>query len=421
MTAYQQSGIWGPHNPGQSGKASPADARRTNRSLIFSLLFPDVQLSRAELGRRTGLSRVAVSDVVNSMLSCHLLRENGRESNGGKGKRGTLLSVDPDTLHIISIDLSQPHLIQGEATNLLGEPVMHVEHALRAVNHVDFDTINEVITPLHAATQNVIGIGLAMPGVVDGNGLVKRSTLLGWRNVDVRTPIERRFSLPVTVNNDATAAMFTERLFGKGGPNMMFVRLRRGVGGAVLLGDVPVFGENHAGGEIGHISLDPQGPPCACGKRGCLERLVSATSLHARLQRSDERMRASILREAGTYLGRRVRVRAERHRQRHPAVGRAGAARPADRLVVPHADHHPPMRVRGRNHPAWRSPISPPRLPGKPLIKLRAASRQREDLDFQRAAATAARTTSRSVRHTMTPLPPPPGPPSDVIVRFADK
>ena len=269
MTAYQQSGIWGPHNPGQSGKASPADARRTNRSLIFSLLFPDVQLSRAELGRRTGLSRVAVSDVVNSMLSCHLLRENGRESNGGKGKRGTLLSVDPDTLHIISIDLSQPHLIQGEATNLLGEPVMHVEHALRAVNHVDFDTINEVITPLHAATQNVIGIGLAMPGVVDGNGLVKRST----------------------------------RLFGKGGPNMMFVRLRRGVGGAVLLGDVPVFGENHAGGEIGHISLDPQGPPCACGKRGCLERLVSATSLHARLQRSDERMRASILREAGTYLG----------------------------------------------------------------------------------------------------------------------
>ena len=142
-----------------------------------------------------------------------------------------------------------------------------------------------------------------MPGVVDGNGLVKRSTLLGWRNVDVRTLIERRFSLPVTVNNDATAAMFTERLFGKGGPNMMFVRLRRGVGGAVLLGDVPVFGENHAGGEIGHISLDPQGPPCACGKRGCLERLVSATSLHARLQRSDERMRASILREAGTYLG----------------------------------------------------------------------------------------------------------------------
>ena len=405
MTAYQQSGIWAPHNPGQSGKASPADARRTNRSLIFSLLFPDVQLSRAELGRRTGLSRVAVSDVVNSMLSCHLLRENGRESNGGKGKRGTLLSVDPDTLHIISIDLSQPHLIQGEATNLLGEPVMHVEHALRAVNHVDFDTINEVITPLHAATQNVIGIGLAMPGVVDGNGLVKRSTLLGWRNVDVRTPIERRFSLPVTVNNDATAAMFTERLFGKGGPNMMFVRLRRGVGGAVLLRQArvprtPGLGDLAARTAAAQRRTDAREHPA----RG--RHLSGHGAVHARGT-------------AGPC--RRVRVRAERHRQRHPAVGRAGAARPADRLVVPHADHHPPMRVRGRNHPAWRSPISSPRLPGKPLIRLRATSRQREDLDFQRAAATAARTTSRSVRHTLTPLPPPPGPPSDVIVRFADK
>ena len=431
MTAYQQSGIWGPHNPGQSGKASPADARRTNRSLIFSLLFPDVQLSRAELGRRTGLSRVAVSDVVNSMLSCHLLRENGRESNGGKGKRGTLLSVDPDTLHIISIDLSQPHLIQGEATNLLGEPVMHVEHALRAVNHVDFDTINEVITPLHAATQNVIGIGLAMPGVVDGNGLVKRSTLLGWRNVDVRTPIERRFSLPVTVNNDATAAMFTERLFGKGGPNMMFVRLRRGVGGAVLLGDVPVFGENHAGGEIGQISAGPS----VRLRQARVPRTPGLGDLAARTAAAQRRTDAREHPARGRHLSghgavhargtagpcRRVRVRAERHRQRHPAVGRAGAARPADRLVVPHADHHPPMRLRGRNHPAWRSPISPPRLPGKPLIRLRATSRQREDLDFQRAAATAARTTSRSVRHTMTPSPPPPGPPSDVIVRFADK
>ena len=183
----------GPPQPGTERQGKSRRCKTHEPVIDLQLLFPDVQLSRAELGRRTGLSRVAVSDVVNSMLSCHLLRENGRESNGGKGKRGTLLSVDPDTLHIISIDLSQPHLIQGEATNLLGEPVMHVEHALRAVNHVDFDTINEVITPLHAATQNVIGIGLAMPGVVDGNGLVKRSTLLGWRNVDVRTPIEPAF------------------------------------------------------------------------------------------------------------------------------------------------------------------------------------------------------------------------------------
>ena len=86
-----------------AAKASPADVRRKNRQLIFRLLFPTNQYSRAELGRRTGLSRVAVSDVVGRMLEEGLLRETGQAPSGGKGKRGTLLSIDIDRLRIISI------------------------------------------------------------------------------------------------------------------------------------------------------------------------------------------------------------------------------------------------------------------------------------------------------------------------------
>ena len=71
-----------------AAKASPADVRRKNRQLIFRLLFPTNQYSRAELGRRTGLSRVAVSDVVGRMLEEGLLRETGQAPSGGKGKRG---------------------------------------------------------------------------------------------------------------------------------------------------------------------------------------------------------------------------------------------------------------------------------------------------------------------------------------------
>lgn len=103
-----------------AAKASPADVRRKNRQLIFRLLFPTNQYSRAELGRRTGLSRVAVSDVVGRMLEEGLLRETGQAPSGGKGKRGTLLSIDIDRLRIISIDLTQEHLLHGAVTNLLG-------------------------------------------------------------------------------------------------------------------------------------------------------------------------------------------------------------------------------------------------------------------------------------------------------------
>ena len=81
--------------PGHTSKADPSDVRRNNRALIFGLLFPATELSRAQIGRRTGLSRVAVSDVVGSMLDEGLIREGGLAHNPGKGKRGTLLGSTP--------------------------------------------------------------------------------------------------------------------------------------------------------------------------------------------------------------------------------------------------------------------------------------------------------------------------------------
>lgn len=287
------------HTPGTT-KASPSDVRRSNRALIFSLLFPSGSMSRAELGRRTGLSRVAVSDVVGDMLAEGLIRESGLEHTPGKGKRGTLLAVDTERLRIVSVDLSQAHLVQGAVTNLLGAEVRRAERTLDYANHVTIETIGELIEGL-IEDDTVIGIGVAAPGVVS-DGVVKRSTVLDWRDVDIKTPLERRFGIPVSVDNDATCDMLTERFYGQGGPNLMFVRVQRGIGAGVLINDVPVTGERHAGGEIGHIALDPDGPACPCGKRGCLETLISESALRRRMDGLDAAGRGTVLRRAGAYL-----------------------------------------------------------------------------------------------------------------------
>lgn len=93
MTSYANTISFPLHTPGRTTKASPADVRRNNRSLVFGLLFPNGQLSRADLGRQTGLSRVAISGVANSMLDEGLICESGFDVNAsGKGKRGTLLT-----------------------------------------------------------------------------------------------------------------------------------------------------------------------------------------------------------------------------------------------------------------------------------------------------------------------------------------
>lgn len=284
-------------------KASPADVRRKNRQLIFALLFPTKQYSRAELGRRTGLSRVAVSDVVGQMLEEGLLRETGQAPSGGKGKRGTLLSIDTNRLRIISIDLTQEHLLHGTVTNLLGQPLRHAEVTLNAGAYVSVDIIIELIEKMLGMSDGeVIGIGVSSPGVVDG-GVVRSSTMRGWRNLDLATPINEHFGIDTTVSNDATSAMLTERFFGQGGPNMLFVRMDSGLGSAILLSDTPVIGELHAAGEIGHISIDLNGPLCPCGKRGCPETMISADALRKQMANVDDDERQAILARAGRYLG----------------------------------------------------------------------------------------------------------------------
>lgn len=286
---------------GRQGKASPADIRRTNRALIFNLLFPAQRRSRADLGRLTGLSRVAISDVISDMLDEGLLCETGYAANPtGKGKRGALLGIDTSRLKIISIDLSHPQLIQGAVTDLLGIPQECMEVALGPDNHVETDAIVQLIDQLRSDLDfgDVLGIGIVVSGVVQ-EGTVRDSTMLGWHNVELGPLLERQFDLPVVIVNDAIAAMLTERFFGQAGPDLIFTTFGQGVGTATLIHDMPVIGDHHAAGEIGHIAIDPNGPECPCGKRGCLEMLISAHALRERMRHHDARGRADVIRHAG--------------------------------------------------------------------------------------------------------------------------
>ncbi|KAB7790815.1 ROK family protein [Bifidobacterium leontopitheci] len=287
MNSYANTISFPLHTPGRTAKASPADVRRNNRSLVFGLLFPNGQLSRAELGRQTGLSRVAISGVANGMLEEGLICESGYDASASaKGKRGTLLSIDTTRLHIISVDLSQEHLVQGAVTDLLGTPQQRMEMALGPDNDINADMIVQLVDQLRTDIDSdaIIGIGIAVTGVVE-DGVIRESTVLGWHDLDLQSMLERRFGFPVTVSNDVVCSMLAERFFGKGDKSMIFIKIDRGIGAATLIDDVTVIGQNHAGGEIGHISLDPEhGRPCPCGKRGCLETTVTSPVIRDRIR-----------------------------------------------------------------------------------------------------------------------------------------
>lgn len=297
-----QQGASSLHQIGSASKARPSDVRRNNKSLVLGLLYPLNQLSRAEIGRRTGLSRVAISDVVAEMMADGLIRESGRTRSSGKGKHGALLGVDCDSLRFLSMDLSEPHLVQGAITDMLGHTIHRSEIALDASDRLSVDQVLDMIEQLLGYGDHPAGIGVAVPGVVSPEDTVTMSTNLAWSDMDLHSLITNRFGLPTVVDNDASSAMLTERFFGKGKRNLLFVQVTRGVGSAVLIDDVPVVGDGHAAGEIGHISVDLNGPLCTCGKNGCLERLIGASVLRSKMTDS-ESSQTQILTEAGQYLG----------------------------------------------------------------------------------------------------------------------
>lgn len=285
-------------------KSDPSDVRARNIRAVFQLLFPVEQMSRAELGRRVGLSRMAISEVVGEMVDNHLLRETGMDSRTGRGKRSVMLAVDPDGWRIVSVDLTQTFVIRGALVDLCGRIVGRVEIPCENAGDVQLEVVGELCEKLLSMTDRpVLGMGMAVPGVVDPDGVVIRSVNLGWTNVPLKKRAETRFHIPTVVCNDTNMALLGECYFGDCSADSMFIKIGQGVGAAVCVNGEIVNGRGYAAGEIGHVVVDPKGPRCVCGKRGCLEALLSVPHLRERID-SEPEDRTSILAEAGQRLGR---------------------------------------------------------------------------------------------------------------------
>ncbi|MCS7192831.1 MAG: ROK family protein, partial [Armatimonadetes bacterium] len=142
----------------------------------------------------------------------------------------------------------------------------------------------EALESSKVAPKQIIGVGLGTPGVVDaekGIMLSEAVNIPDWKGRNLKKELEQVLGLPTFVDNDANAAGFGEYVFGagKGSKNLVFVTLGTGVGGAVILNGEIVRGASFVAGELGHISIDPNGPKCGCGNYGCVELFASGPAI----------------------------------------------------------------------------------------------------------------------------------------------
>lgn len=133
------------------------------------------------------------------------------------------------------------------------------------------------------STADLIGVGIGVPGIIDKRtGMLRESpNLPGWHDYPVRDEIERRLQSPVVLENDANAAAVGENWLGaaKGFDDMLMITLGTGVGGGIVLRGQAWHGMTGMAGELGHITVDPNGPRCKCGNNGCVEQYSSATAV----------------------------------------------------------------------------------------------------------------------------------------------
>lgn len=289
-----------------TSKALPQHSRQNNRALVLQKLFQQGAMSRADLARESGLTRVTVSDLVAGLVTDRIVTELGPRTDSRVGKPATLLDIDADSSHIIALDLSADDRFVGAIVNLRatvlhrdGVPIGGAtgESALALV----FDLAERLFA---SATARIIGVGVGSPGIVDDNGIVREAPNLGWSELPLATRLSERLRVPVHVGNDANAAALGVHTFGEtSGLSLMVVAIEHGVGAGLIIGGALVTGEQFAAGEIGHVTVDEAGDLCACGRRGCLELAIAAPHLRARLERAGSDGRDAVLNDAGRALG----------------------------------------------------------------------------------------------------------------------
>ncbi|KFI46957.1 Sugar kinase of the NBD/HSP70 family, may contain an N-terminal HTH domain [Bifidobacterium bohemicum] len=283
--------------------ASPTDVRIRNRTAVLRAMYSGRKRSRSELASITGLSKVSTSDVVADLMDEGYLTEGGYKSSARPGKPALMLEFNPSAASVIAVDLSETNEIVGAVVDLDGRILCRERRELPSGRGLSIDQVIGLCRVLVESNRSpLLGIGVATPGFVDEHGVVLDAPNLGWKNVDIVGLLERHFGCGVSVANDADCAVFAERCFANGSPSMMYVQIAKGVGAGLLVADQVVHGVDNTAGEIGHVVVDPEGLPCLCGKRGCLETLIAVPSLERQMSEHPEK-RCEIITHAGHVLG----------------------------------------------------------------------------------------------------------------------
>jgi N-acetylglucosamine repressor len=289
-------------------RATRDTPRAVNRRIILNLLREHGPLSRADLARSMDVPRGMITALVNELLHERLVLE-GATTSAPRGRRPTLLHLRSHDRLALGVDVRASRTVV-HLTDFAGHELARDDFSTpedpRALSGRVVEAAGRLLEP-GRRRQNVEGVGVVIPGMVDpGAGVILNAPTLGWRDVSIRRALIRDLGVkvPIHVERDAVACALGQIWLCDSPPDttrdFVYMVVSEGVGTGLVVNGQPVRGRHFTAGEFGHVPLDPAGPPCSCGARGCLEAYTSDAATVARFlgiefagRESTQRMRES--------------------------------------------------------------------------------------------------------------------------------
>ncbi|MGQ9007684.1 transcriptional repressor XylR [Bacillus stercoris] len=269
--------------------------KKVNQKLLLKEILKNSPISRAKLSEMTGLNKSTVSSQVNTLMKENLVFEIGQGQSSG-GRRPVMLVFNKKAGYSVGIDVGVDY-INGILTDLEGTIVLDQHHHLESnspeiAKGILIDMIHHFITHMPQSPYGLIGIGICVPGLIDKNQKIVFTPNSNWRNIDLKSSIHEKFNVPVFIENEANAGAYGEKVFGaaKNHDNIIYASISTGIGIGIIINNHLYRGVSGFSGEMGHMTIDFNGPKCSCGNRGCWELYASEKALLTSLQTKEKKV-----------------------------------------------------------------------------------------------------------------------------------
>lgn len=262
--------------------------KKMNKSRLLREVIHHSPISRANLSKITGLNKSTVSAQIQELVDEKFIFEIGQGRSSG-GRRPIMLMFNKQAGFAIGIDIGVEDMIAA-LTDLDGSIISECSIDLRESSTEEtisllFSVIARFVEEMPTSPYGLVGIGICVPGLVDRSQNIVLTPNTHWNGVELKKITEEAFHVPVTIENEANAGAYGEKVYGAAQPydDFLYVSVSTGIGVGIVLDSELYRGVNGFSGEMGHMTIDFNGPKCNCGNRGCWELYASEKALRQSL------------------------------------------------------------------------------------------------------------------------------------------